>query len=95
MTKEDFLKIDISKISQVYHGKRDCCRCGCGGEYIATSYMYQPRSAKVNDKLVQEHLDWAKHMLTIENANFDAGETWFDVEIGRDKSLTFYFDELK
>jgi hypothetical protein len=93
MTKDEFLQTDISKISQVYSGKRDCCRCGCGGEYTSTSYMKDARSG-VNDKLVEKRLKRAKKLI-LEGAEFDNGGTYLDVKTGNDRTLTFYFDDLK
>ena len=93
MTKEEFLQTDISKISQVYSGKRDCCRCGCGGEYTSTSYMKDARS-DVNDKLVEKRLKRAKKLI-LEGAETDNGGTYLDVKTGNNRTLTFYFDDLK
>jgi hypothetical protein len=93
MTKEDFLKVDISNVSQVYSGKRDCCRCGCGGEYTATSFMEEPRS-EVNNKLVEKRLKRAKRLVK-EGADIFYGDTFMDIQTGKDRTLTFYFDELK
>lgn len=92
-SKEEFLNVTISEISQVYSGKRDCCRCGCGGDYTATSFMNDARS-DVNDKLVEKRIKRAKKLLE-GGAEFDAGDTYFDIKTGNDRTLTFYFDELK
>lgn len=93
ITKEDFFNMTIKNISQVYSGKRDCCRCGCGGKYTATSFMKDVRS-DIDDTLVEEKLKRAKRL--IENgAEYDAQDTYLDVKTGKNSSLTFYFDELK
>jgi hypothetical protein len=95
MNKELFLQATVSNISQVYKGKRACCRCGCGGDYTATSYMDTPRTyTDINDKLVARRLKQA-HKLVIEGASVDYGTTYVDVETGYDRTLTFYFDEVK
>lgn len=93
ITKDKFLTSELKDISQVYLGKRNCCRCGCGGEYASTSYMDEPR-ADVNDELVAKRLKRAKKLVQ-EGANIDAGDNYFDVQTGNDRTLTFYFDELK
>jgi hypothetical protein len=93
ITKEQFLNATIKDISQVYSGKRDCCRCGCGGEYTATSYMEGVRS-DINDELVEKRLKRAKRLVK-EGADCFVGDTFFDVQTGKDRTLTFYFDELK
>ena len=91
-TKEDFLKANLSDISQVYSGKRHHCRCGCGGDYISTTYMKNNRS-DINDKLAEKRLKRAKKLVE-QGADFDAGGTYFDVETGNNRCLTFYFDDL-
>lgn len=97
ITKEAFLNASLSQISQVYHGKRNCCRCGCGGSYTRTTYnKHSDRIPEdwVDDNLVQKRLERAKKLVQ-EGADFDAGDTYFDVETGNDRTLTFYFDDLK
>ena len=92
MNKETFLELSIESISQVYLGKRNHCRCGCGGEYTATSYMKEPRST-VNDALVSKRLKRAK-ALVLSGADVDYGQTYIDVQTGENRALTFYTDEL-
>lgn len=92
MNKETFLELSIESISQVYMGKRRHCRCGCGGEYTATSYMKEPRST-VNDALVSKRLKRAK-ALVLSGADVDYGQTYIDVQTGENRALTFYTDEL-
>ena len=92
MNKETFLELSLESISQVYMGKRRHCRCGCGGEYTATSYMKEPRST-VDDMLVYQRLKRAK-MLVLNGADVDYGQTYIDVQTGENRSLTFYTDEL-
>lgn len=93
ITKERFLELEINGVSQVYLGRRDCCRCGCGGEYTATSWMKEPRSG-VNDNLVRKRLARAKKLVQA-GADVLYGTTFIDVRTGQDRSLTFYIDELK
>lgn len=92
MNKETFLGLSLESISQVYMGKRRHCRCGCGGEYTATSYMKEPRST-VDDALVSKRLKRAK-ALVLSGADVDYGQTYIDVQTGENRSLTFYTDEL-
>jgi hypothetical protein len=92
MNKETFLNLSIESISQVYMGKRRHCRCGCSGEYTATSYMKEPRST-VDDMLVYQRLKRAK-MLVLNGADVDYGQTYIDVQTGENRTLTFYTDEL-
>lgn len=92
INQEQFLTATLSNVSQVYYGKRNCCRCGCGGDYTATSYMKNPRS-EVNDGLVEKRLRRAKRLVE-QGADVMYGDTYVDVEAGYNRSLTFYFDEL-
>ena len=92
MNKETFLELSLESISQVYMGKRRHCRCGCGGEYTATSYMKEPRST-VDDALVSKRLKRAK-ALVLSGADVDYGQTYIDVQTGENRALTFYTDEL-
>lgn len=94
MTKEQFLNATLDQISQVYMGKRHCCRCGCGGEYTATSFMVDPRSG-VNDGDVKEKLERAKKIVRRGAGDVDYGDIYVDVRIGKNRCLTFYFDEVK
>jgi hypothetical protein len=95
ITLKEFLNISIDKISQVYEGKRDCCRCGCGGEYIATRFMENPRS-EVDTSLVETLLEHAKELVSSDSTDdIMFGDSFIDIKVGEDKSLTFYFNELK
>lgn len=94
MTKEEFLNIDISKISQVYNGKRNCCRCGCRGNYISTTFHDNHRNEDINNNLVNKRLNRAKKLI-MEGADVEIGSNYVDVESGNDRTLTFYFDDIK
>ena len=91
--KEKFLETTLSQISQYYSGKRNCCRCGCGGKYTSTSFASKARS-EVNDKKVQMALNRAKKFVR-NGANYDHDSNYFDVETAPNRTLTFYFDEVK
>lgn len=93
MTKKQFLKSKNKNFSQVYFGKDRCCRCGCGGHYIATTYMINPRS-KVNDDLFNEKLNEAKVLIETNRAIFEKGENFVNISYGENRALTFYFDEI-
>lgn len=92
-TIEEFLKMELNQISQCYIGKDRCCRCGCGGEYIATSFHQAPRS-EVNDNLVQKRLNRAKNLIT-KGSRYEIGENNINIVTGINRALTFYFDEIK
>ena len=94
MNKSSFLEASLTQISQVYYGKRNHCRCGCGGTYTATTYMVNPRTDNVNDESVAKRLRRAKK-LVMSGADVDYGDTYVDVQTGENRTLTFYFDEVK
>lgn len=94
MTKEQFLLTEINQISQVYLGMDRVCRCGCKGEYIATSFHKSPRS-EVNDELVKKRLNKAKRLIS-EGKNFEIHDNiCINIETGNNRALTFYFNEIK
>jgi len=94
MNQEQFLQATVSQVSQVYSGKRNCCRCGCGGTYTATTFMEKPRTDEISDALVAKRLKRAQG-LVLEGAEVDYGDTYIDVKTGQDRTLTFYFGEIK
>ena len=93
MTTQEFLTCTIKDISQVYVGKDRCCRCGCGGEYTATSFMENPRS-DVNDSLVAKRLKRAQRLVS-KGAEYEMGDTYINIVTGNNRALTLYFDEVK
>ncbi len=94
ITKEFFLTCLLSNISQVYSGKRECCRCGCMGDYISTSFHDSKYASNINDKLVERRLRRAKQLVE-SGVNYDSGSKYFDVQTGENRTLTFYFDAIK
>ena len=93
MTKEQFLSATLNQISQVYLGKDRHCRCGCGGEYVATTYMVKPRTEDINDELVAKRLKRAKRLVE-SGASVDYNETYVNISTGNNRAMTFYFDEV-
>jgi hypothetical protein len=94
ITKEQFLSASLSDISTVYSGKSNCCRCGCQGDYTDTSYGKNSREGSIKDNLVEKRLKRAKKLIE-EGAEVMYGDTFVDVTTGEDRTLTFYFDDLK
>jgi hypothetical protein len=92
MNINEFLNFTIENVSQVYVGKDRCCRCGCGGNYTATSYMVKPRSG-VNDSLVEKRLKRAKRLIE-SGVEYQIGDNHINIELGNNRALTFYFDEV-
>ena len=50
-----FLNSDVSQVTKIYVGKRNCCRCGCKGEYFTDGNDKRMKRAKklINDMLKQ------------------------------------------
>lgn len=107
ITKEQFLTADLKDISQVYLGKRDCCRCGCGGDYTFTTYSTRKEKYyDINNKLVEKRLKRAKQLVlnakTFGHGNVNTGAdvvfgtTYVDIKTDKrgQRCLTFYFDEV-
>jgi hypothetical protein len=94
MTKEEFLKIGLESISQAYQGKDNHCRCGCGGDYTATTFMEEPRSL-VDNSLVEKKLKRAKKLISSGSSTPEFGDSYVNIPTGKNLTLTFYFDELK
>jgi len=93
MTKEQFLSATLNQISQVYLGKDRHCRCGCGGNYTATSFMVKPRTEDINDALVAKRLKRAKKLVE-SGIDVDYGDTYVNISTGENRAMTFYFDEV-
>lgn len=93
MNVERFLSLKLSEVSQVYSGKRNCCRCGCGGKYTATSFMESPRSEVDNAKVLKS-LEKAKRLVKAGH-DVDFGDNYIDIETVPGRCLTIYIDEIK
>ena len=93
MTKKEFLEITLNQVSQSYVGMDKACRCGCKGEYTATSYHNNPRS-EVNDQLNLKRLQKAKRLVQ-SGAKYEIGSNNINVVTGDNRALTIYFDEVK
>jgi hypothetical protein len=93
MTKEEFLKITLNQISNSYVGVDRACRCGCRGEYTATSYHSNPRS-EVNDQLNLKRLQKVKRLVQ-SGSSYEIGSNNINIVTGNNRALTLYFDEIK
>ena len=92
-TIDAFLTSTFNDFSQVYYGKDNICRCGCRGEYVATTKMIKPRSM-VSDELVEKRLVRAQKMIKKNDCKVEFGDSYINISYGNDRALTFYFDEL-
>lgn len=86
--------LKIENISQIYLGDDRACRCGCVGNYIASTYMKEPRS-EVNNSLIQRRLSKALRLIEKEKAEVEYGSNHINVSYGKNKAITIYTDELK
>lgn len=88
----DFLNATLNQVSQVYVGKDNCCRCGCGGTYVSTTFMKDARS-EVNDSLAQRRLTKAQNLVR-SGAEVDFGGTYVNVVSGNNRAICVYFDDI-
>jgi len=86
-------EIKLENVSHIYKGKDDCCRCGCGGKYIATTFMKNPRS-EVNNEKAQKWLNNAKNY-DAKNYVAEYRDNHINIPTGNNKCYTIYLDELK
>ena len=90
ITKEQFLSFTFRNVSQVYRGKQNCCRCGCGGTYTSTTFAKDVRSP-IDDHKVHLALKRAQKLVQ-EGAEVDFDAEYVEVTTGKDRTLTFYFE---
>ena len=92
MTIQD---IQLNQISQIYVGKDRNCRCGCGGTYIATSFMESPRTDIIDDRRAQKNLTRAKKLALKKDVLVEYGDNHINIGYGNNRAITVYFDEVK
>ena len=86
-------ELQLKNISTIYIGKDHHCRCGCGGKYVSSSFMDNPRS-EVNDIQILNLLQRAqKYNKKYNTAEY--GETYINVSMKNNRCICIYTDELK
>lgn len=88
-------EITLDQISQIYVGKDRCCRCGCGGKYIATTFMESPRTNIIDNIRAQKNLTRAKKLALKKDVLVEYGDNHINVGFGNNRAITIYTDELK
>ena len=88
-------EIQLNQISQIYVGKDRCCRCGCGGKYIATTFMESPRTDIIDDRRALTNLNRAKRLEAKKAAIVEYGDNHINVGFGNNRAICIYFDEVK
>jgi hypothetical protein len=73
---------DSEKVTKIYMGKDNCCRCGCAGEYVYPGDSKFERRLKMFQKKFWES--------TPENRDIELGQ-YVDVSYGNNRALTVYF----
>lgn len=77
-------EIDVEKVTTIYKGKLDCCRCGCGGDYFEplTSNGNESRAfknaleiLKTSDKVRYQEYDDENVFEIVTNEDRDLGIT--------------------
>jgi hypothetical protein len=86
--------IKLNQISQIYVGLDRNCRCGCGGTYVSTSFMEEPRN-EVNDKLAMTRLKRAKKLALRKDVEIEYADIYINVGYGNNRAITIYLDEVK
>lgn len=89
----EFNALKIENVSMIYNGQNNCCRCGCKGKYVSTTFMENPRS-EVNDKRATTLLNKAKRLVD-EGAVIEFSDNNYNIESGEKNAITIYIDELK
>lgn len=87
-------EITLDQISQIYIGKDNHCRCGCGGKYVSTSFMEEPRNT-VDDKLAMTRLKRAKKLASNKSNQIEYGGNHINISFGNNRAITIYTDEVK
>ena len=88
-------EISLDQISQIYVGKDRNCRCGCGGTYIATSFMDSPRTDIIDNIRAQKNLTRAKKLALKKDVLVEYGDNHINIGYGNNRAITIYTDELK
>jgi hypothetical protein len=88
-------EISLDQISQIYVGKDRNCRCGCGGTYIATSFMDSPRTDIIDNIRAQKNLPRAKNLSLKKDVLVEYGDNHINIGYGNNRAITIYTDELK
>jgi len=84
-TDEKYVEFDESKIEQIYYGKGNCCRCGCGGYYA------QPDSDIQTDKDIMRK---ALKLFRSGKREIESIDGFvFEIKLSGDKVYCLYTDE--
>jgi hypothetical protein len=88
-------EISLDQISQIYVGKDRNCRCGCGGTYIATTFMESPRTDIIDNIRAQKNLTRAKKLALRKDVLVEYGDNHINIGYGNNRAITIYTDEVK
>ena len=74
-------EIDVEKVTKVYKGELDCCRCGCGGDY------FEPLTSNGNEsRAFKNALEILKTSDKIRYHEYD-DENIFEIVTNEDRDL--------
>lgn len=74
---------DASKVTKIYLGKDNHCRCGCGGEYVERG---EPMFEKRLQRFAKLWCDYTP------DPELDIDGSYYNISYGKNRALTVYFD---
>jgi hypothetical protein len=81
---------DATKVTKIYMGKDNHCRCGCAGEYLVRdtdSFLgHSP------EKFAKRVARFAKMWCEYEPQKYDVTDNYLNISYGQNRALTVYFD---
>jgi hypothetical protein len=79
--------LDDYELDQIYLGKQDCCRCGCGGDYADQD----------NPELLNKRFNRFKRMAEVGAliSYIDSKQLILEITTGQDRCLTVYLNPKK
>lgn len=76
--------LDKYDLDQIYVGKQNCCRCGCGGDYADQD----------NPKLLEKRFNRFKRMVEAGDhiTYIDSKQLILEITTGHDRCITVYLN---
>lgn len=74
--------LDPAKISQIYMGKDECCRCGCKGEYVVPG-----------DRMFLKRLVRFEKLVCTPGSQTEDFGNYINVSYGNNRAMTVYLND--